>query len=248
MRRVTLLFRAVSLGVTVACLAPPVMAQRGGRIRVEPNVPYDGRFTFVRLRYTNFGPNGWQFDYPAMERNFMTILGALTTVAPHKDASNIHTLDDTALFDYPIAYLSEPGYWVPSDTEVIGLRKWLAQGGFLIVDDFLLDQWGPFERAMRRILPGAQIMPLDVHHPIFDSFFHIRTLDGLHHPGTPEARALYFGVYEQNDPTRRLQVIVNYNNDIGDFMEWSGQGWYPVNFSNDAYKLATNYIVYGLTR
>ena len=21
-------------------------------------------------------------------------------------------------------------------------------------------------------------------------------------------------------------VIINYNNDIGDYMEWSGQGWY----------------------
>jgi hypothetical protein len=31
-------------------------------------------------------------------------------------------------------------------------------------------------------------------------------------------------------------------------MEWSGAGWWPVNVSNDAYKLAVNYIVYGLTR
>ena len=30
-------------------------------------------------------------------------------------------------------------------------------------------------------------------------------------------------------------------------MEWSGQGWYAVNLSNDAYKLATNYIVYRLS-
>ena len=36
-------------------------------------------------------------------------------------------------------------------------------------------------------------------------------------------------------------------NDIGDYMEWSGEGWYPVNMSNDAYKFATNYIVCGLT-
>jgi hypothetical protein len=42
-------------------------------------------------------------------------------------------------------------------------------------------------------------------------------------------------------------VIVNFNNDIGDYMEWSGQGWYAVNLSNDAYKFATNYLVYALT-
>jgi hypothetical protein len=242
--------RLATLFLTLFLLASPhtLTAQRGGRIRVEPNVDYDGRFTFVRLRYTNFGPGGWAFDYPAMERNFMSILNALTSVRPHLSASNIHNLNDAELFDYPIAYLSEPGYWVPSDDEAAGLRKWISQGGFLIVDDFLLDQWGPFERAIKRILPGARIFPLALNHPVFDSFFRISTLSGLHHPGTPEAVAQYFGIFENNNPDGRLQVIVNYNNDIGDFMEWSGQGWYPVNLSNDAYKLATNYIVYGLTR
>jgi hypothetical protein len=43
------------------------------------------------------------------------------------------------------------------------------------------------------------------------------------------------------------EYFMNYNNDIGDYMEWSGEGWYPVNFSNDAYKFATNYVMYGLT-
>jgi hypothetical protein len=42
-------------------------------------------------------------------------------------------------------------------------------------------------------------------------------------------------------------VIINFNNDIGDYMEWSGQGYYAINFTNDAYKLATNYVVYALT-
>lgn len=228
--------------------APPLAAQRFQRVGVEPNLDYDGRFTFVRLRYTNFGPPGWSYDYPAMERNFIDVLNALTTVAPHQRGSNILTMDDPALFDYPVAYLSEPGYWAPSDEEASGLRRWLERGGFLIVDDFLLDQWVPFEQAMRRVLPGARIVPLDVSHPIFDAFFRLETLDGLHHPGRSFAVARYFGIFEQNDSDKRLMVIVNYNNDIGDYMEWSGEGWYPVNLSNDAYKLATNYIVYGLTR
>jgi hypothetical protein len=42
-------------------------------------------------------------------------------------------------------------------------------------------------------------------------------------------------------------VIINYNNDIGDYMEHSGAGWWPVNITNDAYKFAINYVVYGLT-
>ena len=61
------------------------------------------------------------------------------------------------------------------------------------------------------------------------------------------AKAEYLGIFVENDPTKRLMVIVNYNNDIGDYMEWSGQGYYAINFSNDAYKLATNYVVYALS-
>jgi hypothetical protein len=217
------------------------------RTFVEPNVPYDGRFTFVRLRYTEYGPNGWAFDYPAMERNFMTIVQDLTAMRAHVTRSNVHRMTDPQLSRYPIAYLSEPGYWYPDDDEAAGLQAWLKKGGFLIVDDFYFRQWEVFARAMRRVLPDAQFVRLERNHPLFNSFFRIGTLDGMHHPSARGAKAEYYGIYEGNDPTKRLMVIVNYNNDIGDYMEWSGQGWYAVNLSNDAYKFATNYLVYALT-
>jgi hypothetical protein len=220
-------------------------AQR--RMYIEPNAVYDGRYTFVRLRYTVYGRSGWEFGYPTMERNFMTILKDLTSIKLHAAESNIYAMDDPELFKHAIAYLSEPGYWHPSPGEAMGLRRWLAKGGFLIVDDFYLREWDNFERSMHMVLPNARLVRLTVAHPIFDSFFQIKTLEGMSHPDNSSAKAQYYGIYENNDPTRRLIVIVNYNNDIGDYMEWSGGGWYPVNMSNDAYKLATNYIVYAMT-
>jgi hypothetical protein len=229
-------------GMTVAARAG---AQR--RLYVEPNAKYDGRYAFVRLRYRVYGRSGWEFDYPQMERNFMTILKDLTNINLHDRESNVYDMDDPELFKHAIAYLSEPGYWIPSPSEAAGLRLWLAKGGFLIVDDFYFGEWENFERSMRLVLPKANIVPLTVKHPIFDSFFHIKTLAGMSHPDNSRAKAEYLGIYENNDPTRRLMVIINYNNDIGDYMEWSGGGWYPVNMSNDAYKFATNYIVYALT-
>ena len=51
------------------------ISQRG--MFIEPNIPYDGRFTFVRLRYQVYNMSGWQFDYPEMERNFMRIVNVL---------------------------------------------------------------------------------------------------------------------------------------------------------------------------
>lgn len=212
----------------------------------EPNVPYDGVFTFARIRYTEYRSNGWAFDYPTMERNLMTMVREITELQPHTRGSNIHRLDDPELLRYPVAYLSEPGYWRPSDREVAGLRTYLDKGGFLIVDDFRRGEWYNFEEQMRRVYPGAEIVELDVSHPIFDSFFRIESLD-MKYPHDPYLDAVFLGIHENNDPTRRLMVIINYNNDIGDYMEHSAENFWPVNISNDAYKLAINYIIYGMT-
>ena len=213
---------------------------------LEPNVPYDGRFTFARIRYTVHRRSGWEFDYPTMERNLMTMMREVTVLAPHVAGSNVHTFDDPELLNYPVAYLSEPGYWIPSDSEVLGLRTWLAKGGFLIVDDFMRGEWFNFESQIRRVLPTARIERLDLSHPVFDSFFRIKTLDMVY-PHDPGLKAEFLGIHEDNDPTRRLMVVINYNNDIGDYMEWSGHNWWPVNTTNEAYKFAMNYIVYALS-
>ncbi len=242
------LFAVLGLLLLLLAAAPFAWSQRG-RARIEPNVPYDGRYTFVRIRYTQGSRMAWSADYPEMERNFTTILKELSSIKLHTGASNVHTLDDPALFNYPVAYLTEPGYWYPTDAEAEGLRTWLAKGGFLIVDDFYFErQWSVFEQSMRMVLPDARIYPLDVSHPVFNSFFKIETLEGMTHPARTDAKAQYLGIFENNDPSQRLLVVINFNNDIGDYMEWSGEGYYPVNLSNDAYKFATNYVIYGLSR
>ena len=244
-------------------LAAAVVAAADGydppEVRYE-NTPYNGRFTFVRMRFrpSDWGPGRyewgldlkWNHDYPRAEAHFTKILQELTTLDPNTGGGNILGFDDPELLKYPVAYLSEPGYWIPSEQEAAGLRNYLAKGGFLIVDDFMQNEWYNFETQIRRALPWAQIRRLDLSHPIFDSFFRISTLDMSYPtPGLQWLKAEFFGIFEDNDPAKRLVVVINYNNDIGDYMEWSGTaGWWPVNITNEAYKLAINYIVYGLTR
>ncbi len=249
--RLSALFRRQSafpplvIGVTISLssVLGALAAQR--YMRLEPNVSYDGRFTFARLRYVRYP--GWSYDYPTMERHLMTMVREVTSLRPHMTGSNIHTMDDPELLKYPVAYLSEPGYWVPSEEEILGLRTYLAKGGFLIVDDFMRGEWRNFEYQIRRVLPNARIDRLDVSHPIFDTFFHIKTLE-MKYPHDPYLDAVFLGIHEENDPSKRLSVVINYNNDIGDYMEWSDDNWWPVNITNEAYKFAINYIIYGLTR
>jgi hypothetical protein len=222
---------------------------RGGpRMPAASSLAYDGRFTIVRLWYPYYP--GWSYDYPDMEQNFTSILNDLTFVRPRPDGSSILRMDDPELMKFPLAYLSEPGYWYPSDSEVAGLRAYLAKGGFLIVDDFHYDrEWQVFETAMRKILPSARIEQLALTHPIFNTFFSIKSLV-VPYPGQLGQGGLmgeFYGIYEDNDPSKRLMVVVNYNMDIGDYMEHVARGWYAVDPTNEAFKFGVNYVIYGLT-
>ncbi len=211
-------------------------------------VDYDGRFTIVRLWYADYG--GWSYDYPDMEHNLTLILKDLTHIRARPDGSSILRMDDPELLKFPVAYLSEPGYWYPTDSEAAGLRTYLAKGGFLIVDDFHFDdEWRVFEAAMRKVLPDARIERLTTSHPVFDTFFSIKTLD-VPYPGRLGESGLmgeFYGIHQGNDPADRLLVVINYNMDIGDYMEHSGRGFYAVDPTNEAFKFGVNYFIYGLT-
>jgi hypothetical protein len=223
--------------------------------RADPknNIPYDGRFVFARIKFHR-EPSGWNqgrpdikwdHDYPRAEINFTRILQELTTLRPFTEGSNIFTLDDPDLHKYPVAYMAEPGFWTMNDAEALGLRNYLLKGGFIIFDDFVGPAWMHFEAQMRRVLPQALLVPLDASHPIFDAFYRIEALDFL---SPYRTRPLFYGIYEDNDPSRRLMAIINYNNDISEYWEFSGTGYYPVELSNEAYKLGINYVIYGMTR
>jgi hypothetical protein len=241
------------LTIGMSGLAGAVYAQDGaGTSRgaeVAPNPSYDGRFTFARLRYagsgctTHEGP-GWRHDYPVAERNLMKIMTELTRLDARIDSSAVFDLDDPELAKYPVAYLSEPGCWVPSESEVQGLRSYLQKGGFLIVDDFRGGDWENFERQMERVLPEGHFVPISRSDPVFNLFF---GLDAVKIGRRPDDTSQFQGVYENDDVTKRLVVVANYNVDIGDYWQWSPTDFLPVPSSNQAYKFGVNYILYGLT-
>jgi hypothetical protein len=217
--------RYVVLFVIAVTLLVPLSAQRrrGGfnsAFQAAAPYAYDGQFTVVRLWYPYYG--GWAFDYPDMEQNLTLILNELTFMNARREGSNIFRMDDPELLNYPIAYLSEPGYWYPSESEAAGLREYLNKGGFLIVDDFHFDEeWRVFEAAMKKVLPEGRIDRLDVSHAVFNAFFNIKTLQ-VPYPGGLGERGLmgeFYGIHEDNDPKKRLMVVINYNMDIGDYME-----------------------------
>ena len=140
----------------------------------------------------------------------------------------------------------EVGSWNPTDPEVAGLSAYLQKGGFLIVDDFRdFRNLENFAAQMERVLPGVQLLELDATHEIFDSFFRVdpHLVIPPYGPQTP----VWYGIFEENDRSKRLMAIVNYDNDLSEYWEYSDRGYYPIDLSNEAYKLGVNYIIYALT-
>jgi len=245
--------------LVVLALALPFMDASSQRRRSQPeampNVPYDGRYTFARVKYDmglgdgSFGRVDlkWAHDYPRGERHFTKIVSELSSTRVRTDASNIFTFDDPEIFHYPITYMAEPGFWQPSDSEVLNMQKYLAKGGFIIFDDFMGSHWMNFERQMQKVLPKSRPVALTTAHPIFDSFYRIENLE-YEHPYGRGLKSIFYGYFEDNDPSKRLIAIANFNNDLSEMWEFSDEGLFPLEQSNEAYKLGVNYIIYALTR
>ncbi|MCK7515640.1 MAG: DUF4159 domain-containing protein [Desulfobacterales bacterium] len=143
--------------------------------------------------------------------------------------------------------MAEAGYWTQTDEEAANLRAYLLKGGFLIFDDFRGGDWANFEAQMKRVLPDVRMVELDITPPDLPRVLrrgHARLRAVLR----PRREAvLHRRRYEDNDPSKRLLFIANYNNDVGEYWEFSDTGWTPIDLSNEAYKLGVNYIVYALT-
>jgi hypothetical protein len=223
------------------------------------NAPYDATLTFARLSFRS-GAGGyyyyqlpaWAHGYPTAERSLMKILEGITGILkPRMDKTNVIPIGDPEMFRYPISYMTEAGYLTLTDAEARALRDYLLKGGFIIFDDFRnrdgIDGWGNFVSMMRKVMPEGRLVQLDGSHPVFHSFFEIPSprnfLTCYDRAGAPE----FWGMFEDNDASRRLLFVANFNNDIAQYWEWSDTGLTPIELSNDAYKFGVNYVMYGLT-
>ncbi|HWA99404.1 MAG TPA: DUF4159 domain-containing protein [Pirellulales bacterium] len=222
----------------------------------------DECFTFVRLRYNSFHRGGWAWatDYPDADLNFSYRLEQLTSLRSHPEGK-IVDIDDPALFDYPFAYMIEPGGISLSEQEAATLRRWLLAGGFLMVDDFWGEyEWENFYAAFKQIFPDRELEELPLEHPVFHCVY-----DLSEKPQVPSIHSAHAGrsqgvTYERadarephykacHDDQGRMMMIVCHNTDLGDGWEREGEDeWYFREFSEKkSYPLGINILFYQLT-
>ena len=95
------------------------------------------------------------------------------------------------------------------------------------------------------ILPEYRWFDLDLSSQVYHAFFEVKTLDVPQYYDL--GSAVFRGIFEDNDPNKRLIAIANFNTDISEYWEFSDTGLKPIDESNEAYKLGVNYVIYGLT-
>jgi Domain of unknown function (DUF4159) len=220
--------------------------------RFRQAAEYNGNLTFTRLIYGSslrgfgFGGAAWSHDYPGADKNLSAIIDYITHIRVRLDGTNVLDLDDPEIFQNPVLYVWEPGFWTIQPTEAKQLREYLLKGGFVIFDDFEgPDHWDNMVAQMRQALPEHQFIRIDERHPIFHSFYDIQKLD-VPHPSM-DVPPGYWAMFENNDPSGRMIALANHNNDIAEYWEWSAEGLYNPDPTSNAYRLGVNYYVYAMT-
>jgi hypothetical protein len=280
-----------TLAFTLAALtlASVVVAQYRGRWRDAgdragvPEWENDAEFkkdvfTFARVQYDSYGGRGrgggrwgggwggrggWLTDFPDSDYNFSFRLQQLTSLKVNPNPVQVR-LTDPQLFDYPFLYMIEPGSLVFSEPEVAALRRYLLNGGFLMVDDFWGDpQYENFYEQIKRVFPDREPQELPLEHEIFHCVFRLKAK-----PQVPNYRAAEHGreygitwepyhggdcetVHFKGifDDKGRMMAIICHNTDLGDGWEREGDNeWYFHNFAeNKSYPMGINIVTYAMT-
>ena len=223
----------------------------------------NSEFVYARIRYHmttdawRVREVPWHHDYPYADETFPTVLGEVTNVKTTSTSYKIIDIDSSELFDYPFAYLCEPGYLELNEKDVVNLRSYLDRGGFLFVDDFRTadfsrqaggepeDDIANFRKQMKKVYPDRDFVPLKLSDPIFNTFYKIESLDMEPPYIFPGQHAVEF--LGLRDTHGNLQMVLGNNIDISEYWEWLNEGQKSMRDAATAFHFGINYVIYAMT-
>jgi hypothetical protein len=142
------------------------------------------------------------------------------------------------LFSYPFVHMTGHGNVAFNDADVSNLRKYLASGGFLHIDDnYGMDQY--IRKEIKKIFPNNDLVEIPANHPIFQKpYLFANGLPKIHEHdgGRPQA----FGIFLEN----KLVLLYTYECDLGDGWEDPEVHNDPVDVREKALKMGANILNY----
>lgn len=233
-------------------LIPALLASLAIPAASRDDADDSAEFVFARVRFNQtfealfLAEAPWHHDYPYAEDLYLSLVEELTGVQTSPDDYEIVDLDDDAIFGFPFLYFSEPGFMDLTAREEENLRGYFNRGGFAMFDDFRGIDLQNLGVQLKKLFPDREMFPLDIRHPVFNSFYEIDSLEmiplymDLRFSGGPE----FWGM---EDDSGRLILIANQNNDLGEY--WEGLDLSSVAFEDaaDSVRLGINYLIYSMT-
>ena len=228
-------------------------------------------FMFCTIQYTGNGRYedlgfGWSTDYPDSGYNLMNAIAEKTSIEIARDENDkpeqaVLRLTDAGLKDFRFIFMSDVGTAGFSKEEVIGLRNYLLQGGFLYADDFWGDRaWESWAYEIGQVLAPDEYpirdIPLnhDLFHIVYDveevpqvpSMQHWRRSGGTtSERGDATREAHLRGIWDKNG---RLMVVMSHNTDIADGwkQERESEEYFREFSVKKSYPLGINIVTYAL--
>ncbi len=193
--------------------------------------------TVGRLHYD--GGGDW-YANPSSLPNLLRAIGERTTL-PVSQRERVVTLRDADLWHTPYLYMTGHGNVRWSDVELVTLRRYLQQGGFLHADDnYGMDE--SLRRELARLFPDRPLVEVPLEHPIYHLVYEFpQGIPKIHeHDGKP---AQGFGIFLDG----RLAVFYSYQTDLGDGWEDPEVHRDPPDKREAALRMGVNLFVYAVT-
>ena len=230
-------------------------------------------FTFVRILHR--GHKGGYTDYPRADQNFTRRLQELTSIEVNPEFKQISFDDPEDLFDHPFAFMTNVDNidddFYEEDAEM--LRKYLTNGGFIMIDDFWGDNmWEELCTVMEQVFPDKEPTPdLPLSHPIFNCVFQLDFIPQVpsHDAAENWMRLGLDNHYENSllrrgatedelntphfrawlDDKGRIMVLACHNNDLADgWEEEKFEPWFFKKYSEKVcFPMGINIVFYALT-
>jgi Domain of unknown function (DUF4159) len=246
-QRVSVRSLTAALAATVA-LSTAGLAYGQFRWRSAPQDNDAPATEFVAMRW-HFGTDGaighmgWSHNYPESELNLNEFIGRTTRVDVEDNSYRLIELGSREIFEFPFAYISEPGEMALTADEIANLREYVDRGGFVLIDDF--DSWhmDHLRDEMRKVFPDRAFERLVVDDAIFDLVYAVEDLMSMA-PYVQGGEPAYYGF---RNSAGQIAMVALHNNDLANFWEWYGSPQYPLRPATDAFRMGANFVVHAMT-
>ena len=195
-------------------------------------------FQIARLKY---GGGGDWYNDPSAEVNLLKFVEQNTTIKVNPECVFVD-VSSNDIFSYPLLFITGHGNIVFSKDDVLRIRKYLEEGGFIYIDDdYGLDK--AVRRELKKIYPNKQLVELPFDHKIYHNVYNFKFgPPKIHEHNNKPPQG--FGIFVD----KRLAVYYTYESNPSD--GWADKEAHndPESIREEALKFGTNLVVFALTQ